>query len=204
MCLCVDVLKPKQKKNCQHRLISSSISSHKTIWVLLPFARWCLNMIISTTQQNTNYHRTCHSFHHEQLRVVCCLPHFFFSLFLSLLLPLDVSICCLFARYIFDLYTPIGFVCVKWQCFVAGIHNNFLFIVFFYWTKTTIICYSWRRSYWYWMIWNYHKTHAAMVDVSIFNNRFTAVFFSLAFSFFLIIILFRYTHQRWQFFFLSL
>lgn len=44
-----------------------------------------------------------------------------------------------------------------------------------------IICCSWRRSYWYWMIWNYHKTHAAMTDVSIQHSLYS-IFFSSFYS----------------------
>lgn len=46
-----------------------------------------------TTQQNTNYRRTCHSFHHEQLRVVCCLQFLFFSVSLLLSISLTHNVC---------------------------------------------------------------------------------------------------------------
>lgn len=42
--------------------------------------------------------------------------------------------------------------------------------VFFDLRNETIICCSWRWSYWYWMIQNYHKTHAAMTDVSMYHH----------------------------------
>lgn len=48
-----------------------------------------------------------------------------------------------------------------------------------------IICCSWRWSYWYWMIWNYHKTHAAMTDVSMIQLE-AALFFTLCSHVFLL------------------
>lgn len=168
--------------------------SSQAIWVLLPFqsnARWCLNMIISL--HNRIQIITGLAFHFTMSNyVLFAVCNFFFILFFRCPLPpfsYSVSALCSTVVYVpnrFDLHTNRVLCQTMLENLLLVEKFRIIFFSFFcslfffiVWRRETgIICCSWRRSYWYWMIWNYHKTHAAMTDVSIQHSLCSSSFHS--------------------------